>query len=53
MLIFMSRYQVHICHIQNIVTDDCIVIHFQSKSEMKIMVKMIELEGTWMTKADS
>ena len=40
---------IHICHILN----HCIIIHFQPKNDMNILVKMIALEGFCMVKADS
>ena len=46
---------VHICHIQPINNgfENHIVIHFQPKNEMKILVKMVYLEGICMVEADS
>ena len=44
---------VHICHILNTGFENCIVNHFQPKNEMRILVKMVYLEGICMVKADS
>ena len=44
---------VHICHILNNGFEDGIVIHFQPKNEMKILVKMVYLEGICMVEADT
>ena len=44
---------VHICHILNTGFGDCIFIHFHPKDEMKVLVKMVYLEGIRTAKSDS
>ena len=43
----------HICHILNTGFENCIVIHFQPKNEIKHLVKMVYLEGICMVEADT